>query len=62
MTMGNYNWSNWKAGDVMWFDWYDMPHASANASFFARPMLKLTGYTTPEFEALLAGDGKTIEI
>lgn len=62
MTMGNYNWSNWKAGDVMWFDWYDMPHASANAGFFARPMLKLTGYTTPEFEKLLAGDGKTIEI
>lgn len=62
LVMGNYNWTQWKAGDVMWFDWHDMPHASANAGHFPRPMLKLTGFKTPEFEQVLKSNGTVINV
>ena len=62
MMMGNHQWVQWKAGDVMWFKWQDIPHATANAGHRARPMLKITGKTTPEFEALLKEDGKVFNV
>ena len=60
--MGNFHWTQWKAGDVIWFRWQDMPHASANAGHFPRPMLKITGKSTPKFEELLNGEGKIVNI
>ena len=62
LSMGNYHWLQWKAGDVMWFKWQDMPHATANSGHRSRPMLKITGKTTPEFEALLKENGKVFNI
>jgi hypothetical protein len=46
----------------MWFKWQDMPHATANSGHRSRPMLKITGKTTPEFEALLKENGKVFNI
>ncbi len=62
LLMGNFHWTQWKAGDVIWFRWQDMPHASANAGHFPRPMLKITGKSTPKFEELLNGEGKIVNI
>lgn len=62
LMMGNYHWTQWQAGDVMWFRWQDMPHASANAGHFPRPMLKITGKTTDKFEKLLEQKNQIINI
>jgi hypothetical protein len=40
---GNYNYSQWRAGDVTTFDWANIPHATANAGFNPRVTLQLTG-------------------
>ena len=45
-TYGTYNYANWKAGDVHSFDWYNVPHCTANASYSPRITLQLTGIKT----------------
>lgn len=40
------HWTNWKKGDVVTFDWRNVPHATANAGFSPRPLLKITGFST----------------
>jgi len=36
-------WSNWKKGDVVFFDWKNTPHSTANCGSVQRPFLKITG-------------------
>ena len=36
-------WTHWKKGDVMFFDWRNTPHSSANTGLHNRPLLKITG-------------------
>lgn len=45
-SYGNYNYSQWRAGDVTTFDWANVPHATANAGFDPRVTLQLTGIRT----------------
>jgi len=45
--------SNWSKGDVLYFDWYHVPHGTANFSRNNRMLLQVTGETTPEFEKLI---------
>jgi hypothetical protein len=45
---GNQVYSQWKKGDIVLFDWVNMPHATANAGHNARFLLKVTGLLTPE--------------
>ena len=42
MMFGHQSWTNWKRGDIITFDWVNVPHATANCSFFDRPILKIT--------------------
>ena len=42
-SYGNYNYHQWRAGDVTTFDWANIPHSSANAGFDPRVTLQLTG-------------------
>lgn len=51
---GNLMYEDWKAGDVHWFDWQNVPHCTANASNQARVNLQLTGLRTPTTDAILA--------
>ena len=62
LMMGNHHWTNWKAGDVMWFRWQDLPHASANCGHMNRPFLKITGKQTKHFENLLSKDNQIINV
>ena len=36
-------WHGWKKGDVMFFDWQNTPHSTANCGTEDRPLLKITG-------------------
>jgi hypothetical protein len=45
-SYGNYNYSQWRAGDVTTFDWANIPHSTANAGFDPRVTLQLTGIRT----------------
>lgn len=40
---GHNHWTGWKKGDVVWFDWRNIPHATANAGYSPRPILKISG-------------------
>jgi hypothetical protein len=45
-SYGNYNYHQWRAGDVTTFDWINIPHATANAGFDPRVTLQITGIRT----------------
>lgn len=40
------HWTNWKKGDVINFDWRNVPHCTANAGYLPRPILKITGISS----------------
>lgn len=42
-NFGNYVWQNWRAGDVVTFDWQNVPHSTANAGHSPRVTLQVTG-------------------
>lgn len=50
---GNYMYSGWSAGDVTTFDWINVPHATANASYEPRVTLQLTGLITDQTREFL---------
>lgn len=52
----------WHVGDLLWFDWKNMPHASANAGWEPRCLIQITGTQTRKTEELLLGKRKWIEI
>jgi hypothetical protein len=43
---GNYHWNHWRAGDVVSFDWANMPHSTANAGHNPRVTFQMTGIKT----------------
>ena len=43
---GNYHWNRWQAGDVVTFDWQNVPHSTANAGHRPRVTFQLTGIVT----------------
>lgn len=51
---GNYHWRRWRAGDIVTFDWANMPHSTANAGHNPRATLQLTGVVTKQTKKFLA--------
>ena len=51
---GTYHYTHWHAGDFHWFDWPNVPHATANASAEPRPTLQITGRATERTRAMIA--------
>lgn len=51
---GNYHWNQWDAGDVITFDWKDIPHCTANAGFHPRVTFQMTGIRTEKTEKFLS--------
>lgn len=45
-SYGNYSWTGWRAGDVSTFDWWNVPHSTANAGHTPRATLQITGVKT----------------
>jgi len=53
IQFGNAIYTKWKAGDVAYFRWQDIPHGTANFGHHDRSLILVTGVTTPAFEKLL---------
>lgn len=47
---------HWKAGDVHWFDWLNVPHGTANASHSPRCSLQVWGIRTERTMKILSGE------
>lgn len=45
-SYGNYQYWGWHAGDVSTFNWWSVPHATANAGHVPRVTLQVTGVKT----------------
>lgn len=52
VLMGASHIVRWKKGQVLWFDWYNVPHGTANFGHYPRAMLCVTGLKTKKFEKL----------
>ena len=52
----------WRKGDLMWFDWPNMPHASANAGWEPRCLIQITGTMSRKSEELFLGKRKSIHL
>lgn len=46
--IGNNVWKNWKAGEIMFHTWHDIPHGTANAGMTPRINLQITGEVSNE--------------
>lgn len=46
--LGNYHWNRWQAGDVVTFDWRNVPHSTANAGHRPRVTFQITGVVTEQ--------------
>lgn len=51
---GNDMYDRWRAGDCHYFDWWNVPHATANASNHARYTLQVTGIRSDFTDNLLS--------
>jgi hypothetical protein len=51
---GNYTYKGWRAGDVITFDWQNVPHCTANAGHVPRATLQLTGIKTATTERYIS--------
>jgi hypothetical protein len=51
--LGNANFTQWRAGDCITWEWQDMPHCTANMGWWDRPMLQITGRVTEKTQLLL---------
>ena len=58
--LGNANFTQWRAGDCITWEWQDMPHATANMGWWDRPMLQITGYVTDRTRDVLGGASKNL--
>lgn len=56
--IGNANFTQWRAGDCITWEWRDMPHSTANMGWWDRPMLQITGYVTEKTNRVLYNASK----
>jgi hypothetical protein len=61
MHMGT-SFVKWRKGDLLWFDWPNMPHASANAGWEPRCLIQITGTITDITKDILLGRNKSIKL
>ena len=54
-------WTKWKKGDVLFFDWRNTPHSTANCGIDNRPFLKVTGTLNDDTYVTDARDNGTIK-
>jgi hypothetical protein len=51
---GNTYWKQWRAGEIAFHSWRDLPHFTANGSFVPRVSLQVTGIVTERTRQLIA--------
>jgi hypothetical protein len=62
LQYGNYVHTGYRAGEIYSFDWYNVPHCTANAGMIPRCTLLVTGVASSETVKLLAGYNTIIDI
>ena len=56
-----YFWTHWKRGDVVFFDWRNTAHSTANCGTHDRPILKITGTIENDDYVLVARDNNIVK-
>ena len=51
----------WRKGDIIYFDWRNIPHATANAGWEPRSLVQVTGTITSATQELLSGIHNSID-
>jgi hypothetical protein len=51
--LGNANWTQWKAGDCITWEYRDIPHSTCNMGWWPRPMLQISGTVTEKTQKFL---------
>ena len=46
----------WKKGDVIWFDWSNIPHSTVNTGPWPRSLAKVTGKITDKYKQFVGLD------
>jgi hypothetical protein len=59
---GNTYWKQWKAGDIVWHDWRNVPHATANIGRTDRATLQVTGWTTEQTLRMIREGNVTVNV
>ncbi len=60
-SFGNTYWKQWRAGDIVWHDWINVPHGTANLAHTPRITMQVTGFVTERTREILAeGIGEVI--
>lgn len=59
---GNTYWKQWKAGDIVYHDWINTPHGTANLGHSPRVTLQITGLTTPRTLELISSKNLKISV
>tara|TARA_R110001599_G_scaffold5047_1_gene25451 strand:- start:39 stop:689 length:651 start_codon:yes stop_codon:yes gene_type:complete len=59
LMFGADNMVKWKRGDVIYFDWYNVPHGTCNFGHHDRPLLSVTGTLTEQFQKNFLGNKLT---
>ena len=57
-VQGTATWTHWKAGDIISWDWQDIPHGTVNLGWDKRYILQFTGRTTQKTLDFLANTTK----
>ena len=52
----------WRKGDLIWFDWPNIPHASANAGWEPRCLIQITGTMSNKTNDLFLGRRKKLSL
>ena len=52
----------WRKGDLVWFDWPNIPHASANAGWEPRCLIQITGTISDKTNDLFLGRRKRLSL
>ena len=60
--LGNANFTQWKAGDCITWEWKDIPHSTVNMGWWDRPMLQITGFITNKTDQVLNNANKNLLI
>lgn len=61
-AIGNHYWHQWRAGEIMYHSWWNIPHGTANCGFSPRFSLQVSGAMTPLTRERLNYTGQIINL
>jgi hypothetical protein len=62
MQFGTQNFTHWRRGDVVTWDWQDIPYAWCNTGWDTCPVLQITGLVTDRFRIIRDTDFQVVPV